>query len=289
VTFAQLAAHQAARVTLPGPLAALACGTGPTVLLIPGYTGSKEDFAPLLDPIAGAGFTAVAIDLPGQYESPGPPDESAYLPAALGQVVADLVGGLAGDGQVIVLGHSYGGLVARSAVLAGARVAGLVLMCSGPGALPDGGRRSTLAHAEPVLRAHGIEAVQRLREQSDLIAGLSPPPPELAAFLRTRFLANTPAALLGMADGLRTEPDRVPELAATLHQTRTPCLVTCGEHDDAWPPAQQRDMATRLNAPFTPIPNAAHSPNTENPTALLTLLLPWLHHLPLSRRVRRFM
>jgi pimeloyl-ACP methyl ester carboxylesterase len=274
---AQVTPHHAERVILHG-MAALTCGTGPTVLLVPGYTGSKEDFAPLLDPLAAAGFTAVAIDLPGQHESPGPPDEPAYLPAALGPVVARLVSSF--DGPVLLLGHSYGGLVARAAVLAGARVAGLVLMCSGPAALPDGVRRGTLANSEPVLREQGLEAVQRLRELAEAASGVPPRPAELTAFLRTRFLSSAPAALLGMAEGLRSEPDRVAE----LRHTGVPCLVVCGELDDAWPPALQRAMAARLNAPFIPIPDAAHSPNTENPTALLTALIPHLH-----RCVRRFM
>ncbi|MDI5982843.1 alpha/beta fold hydrolase, partial [Amycolatopsis magusensis] len=77
------------------------------------------------------------------YESPGIDDEAAYTPANLGAVVADLVAEL-GPRPVVLLGHSFGGLVARGAVLAGARVAGLTLMDSGPGQLPDGGRRAAL-------------------------------------------------------------------------------------------------------------------------------------------------
>jgi pimeloyl-ACP methyl ester carboxylesterase len=44
-------------------------GVGPVVLLVPGYTGSKEDFLPLLRPLARAGFRAVAMDQRGQFES----------------------------------------------------------------------------------------------------------------------------------------------------------------------------------------------------------------------------
>ena len=58
----QLADHEATSRTFPGgagPLAALDTGgdgARGTVLLVAGYTGSKEDFAPLLAPMAEAGL-----------------------------------------------------------------------------------------------------------------------------------------------------------------------------------------------------------------------------------------
>jgi pimeloyl-ACP methyl ester carboxylesterase len=272
-------------VELPGrhgPIAALharAPETGhpaPIVLLVPGYTGSKEDFAPLLDQITDSGMHAIAIDLPGQYESSGPTDEQAYLPSPLGAVLAELIGKLSAEGNpVILLGHSFGGLVVRGAVLAGAPIVGLTLMGTGPSELPEGTRRQVLELGEPAMREHGIEAAQRLREELDRMNPASPPQaPELATFLRERFLKSAPAGLLGMAHALRTEPDQVSALARALHTAGTPCLVTCGERDDAWSVPTQRDMADRLDADFAVIPGAGHSPNTENPEALLATLLP---------------
>ncbi|HEY7593970.1 MAG TPA: alpha/beta fold hydrolase [Actinophytocola sp.] len=277
----QISPHRGSRIDLPGrygPIAALYAKSAaagdppPTALLVPGYTGSKEDFAPLLDPITDAGFDAIAIDMPGQYESGGPDDEDAYLPAPLGMVIAELVGKLAAEGnQVVLLGHSYGGLVARGAVLADAPVAGLTLMDSGPGELPDGFRRQALDIGEPAMREHGIEAAQRLREQLDTQRAISP---ELRMLLRERFVRSVPAALLGKARALRSEPDLVSSLARTLHQDGVPCLVVCGEGDDAWSVSAQRDMADRLDADFAVIPGACHSPNTENPAELLATLIP---------------
>lgn len=277
----QLSPHHADRVDLAGPygaIAALRARSGgarrlATALLVPGYTGSKEDFAPLLDPIAEAGVEVIAIDLPGQYESVGPDDEGAYTPGALGGVVAELAGKLSAEsGPPLLLGHSYGGLVARAAVLAAAPVSGLVLLDSGPAEIPAGSRRDALGIGEPVLRTGGLTAAYEVRD--GLRSRSAPTSPEVAAFLRTRFLRSTPAGLLGMADGLRYEPDLVPMLAGQLHAFSTPCLVVCGENDDAWPPSIQRDMAERLDADFAVIENAAHSPNTENPAGLLGTLLP---------------
>jgi pimeloyl-ACP methyl ester carboxylesterase len=296
--WSQLSPHRAKRVDLPGrygPIAGLhirARGHGnvraPIALLVPGYTGSKEDFAPLLNPMSDVGFDAIAIDLPGQYESAGPEEESAYLPSALGLVVAELVGKLAADGrQVMLLGHSYGGLVARGAVLAGAPIVGLTLLDSGPAELPQGWRRQAIDIGEPAIRQHGMAAAQRLRDTLD---GQNPVwvahPDELKEFLRNRFLRSTPAALLGMAHGLRTEPDLVGALARTLQSSGSQALVMCGEGDDAWPVSAQRDMADRLDADFAVIVGARHAPNVENPDELLDILIPtwrtWLLYADMS-------
>lgn len=286
VPSSQISPHRAVRVDLAGrwgPIAALRAAAGGdgadlgvTALLVPGYTGSKEDFAPLIDPIADAGFEVVAIDLPGQYESPGPDREADYRPAPLGVGLADLVEKLGAEGRrVLLLGHSYGGLIARAAVLAGAPIIGLTLLSSGPGELPVGDRRTALDVGSAILREQGMQAAVRLREARDALDPYWPAQPEeLKQLLRTRFLRSSPAALLGMADGLRYEPDLVVRLAGALRAVRASCLVVCGEHDDAWSVATQRDMADRLDADFAVIPAAGHSPTTENPDELLATLLP---------------
>src|SRR5215472_9622136 len=64
-------------------------------LLIPGYTGSKEDFLPVLGPLAQAGRRVIAIDMRGQYESPAAADADGYsLPALAADVamIADTLG-----------------------------------------------------------------------------------------------------------------------------------------------------------------------------------------------------
>ncbi|MEU7475754.1 alpha/beta hydrolase [Lentzea sp. NPDC042327] len=282
--YSQISPHRAARVDLPGRYGTIAALRAPavddalrvTALLVPGYTGSKEDFCPILDPIADAGFEVVAIDLPGQQDSAGPDDEALYRPGPLGAVVAELVEKIAAEGRrVLLLGHSYGGLVARAAVFAGAPVAGLTLMSSGPAELPAGERRSVLEVGEHVLAEQGVEGTQRLNElRSSRNPAWAALPQELKDFYRNRFLRSPAAALLGMGNGLRSEPDQVAKLSRALRSSGVPALVVCGDADDAWSPAVQRDMAERLDADFAVLPGVMHSPNTEAPHELIATLLP---------------
>jgi pimeloyl-ACP methyl ester carboxylesterase len=83
-------------------------------LLVPGYTGSKEDFLAVLGQLADHGRQVVAIDMRGQFETPGPDDPGGYAPSAL---AADIAGVLAATGARHLLGHSYGGLVTRETLL----------------------------------------------------------------------------------------------------------------------------------------------------------------------------
>jgi pimeloyl-ACP methyl ester carboxylesterase len=261
----RLIAGTATRVVLDvpgGQIAALQAGPIPAepVLLVPGYTGSKEDFATILDPLAEAGYRVTSIDMRGQYESPGHGEAANYSVETLGDDLRAVAAQL-GD-RVHLVGHSFGGLVARAAVIGKpAGFASLTLLGSGPAGL-DGGRRARMEMLRPVLAKYGIAAVYDAMEAlSAAEPGYVAPPAEIAAFLRLRFLAGDPAMLLGMGDALINEPDRVDELASV----DVPVLVMCGIGDDAWTPEVQTHMAERLGAPYVEVPNSMHSPAVENP------------------------
>lgn len=105
-----------------------------TVLLLPGFTGSKEDFIALLQPLADAGYRAVTVDGRGQYETDGTDRQETYEQGELAQDVLAQTAALGlGDGAVDLLGHSLGGQIARAAVLLDpAPFRSLALMSSGP-------------------------------------------------------------------------------------------------------------------------------------------------------------
>jgi pimeloyl-ACP methyl ester carboxylesterase len=236
-------------------------------LLVPGLTGSKEDFIAVLMTLAQSGRRVVAIDLRGQYETPGPDDPAAYTCAALGADV-DALSQVIGDGDPVhLVGHSFGGLVAREAVIDGrTKFASFTLMSSGPG--PIEGRRAhhgrKIMEEAPTL---GLEHVWRSRFEPEALA--DDVPDDIVEFLHKRLLANSPVGLSRMAEQVLTMGDRTDE----LRQIEVPTLVLYGEHDDGWPPEAQSDMAARLGAESVVVPGAVHSPAVEAPETTAAALV----------------
>ncbi|GAA1992713.1 alpha/beta hydrolase [Catenulispora subtropica] len=274
--FVDLPPHTSA-VQLPtvgGPLAALRAVPPAgvtlrgTAVLVPGYTGSKEDFIAVLAPLAEAGYDAVAIDQRGQNESGGPEDPGAYTLARLAEDLADVVEDLGGE-PIHLLGHSFGGLVAREYALAHpGRIRSLAVFDSGPAAVP--GRSAE--QAKLLVAAAGFLSTAQIWAEMQKLAAAegAPQHPDagVRTFLRRRFEANDLAMLAGMGTAILEAPDRTDELAAA----GLPLLVAAGVGDDAWPVELQKDMATRLGTELVLIPDAAHSPAAENPAATARIL-----------------
>jgi len=252
-------------------------------LLVPGYTGSKENFLPILEPLAAAGRMVVAMDLRGQYQSPDAADRAGYAPAALAAdllAAGDAIAG--GAGGVHLVGHSLGGLLAREAVLQRpAGVLSLTLLGSGPGAL--GGERAEMlretlalldpaAGAEPDDRGQLAALVrQAWHDQHEPQARADGVDEHVIAFLKERTLRTCPVHFIVLARYLLDGPDRTDELVKVV-AAGLPTQVVYGEHDDAWSPAEQELMARRLGADRACIPGAAHSPAIDAPVTTAGIL-----------------
>lgn len=266
-------------------------------LLVPGYTGSKEDFLAILDLLADDSRHVIAIDMRGQFETASAEDPAGYAAAALG---ADILAIMHATGARHLVGHSYGGLVGREAVLAGtgAEFASFTLMSSGPGALTgprakelramlatlgveddsrpgggvtnggltNGGRPSSGRPDKAALRDGIAELWRAHLEPQAVAAGV---PGHIVAFLGRRMLSNDPDGLVVMAAHMLAAPDRTAELARL---DQLPMLVIYGENDNSWSPAAQENMARRLEARRLCIPAAVHSPAVEAPATTASAL-----------------
>lgn len=232
-----------------------------SVLLVPGFTGSKEDFAALLPLLAQAGWAAATYDQRGQYETAAePPDDFTLSGLATDAVAA--AGALFGRYEKVhLVGHSFGGLVAATAAIEHPDVwATLTLMCSGPGGFEGDKRRELLAAADMVSRS-GLQALYEATGERDRRLGVEPSPADVEEFLRSRFLANSPAGLAAFARLLAETPD----LGGSLAALELPIAVLRGEHDDAWAHETQDELARVVGTRVVVIADAAHSPAVEQP------------------------
>ena len=255
----------------PGPASAGLSHAGERVLLVPGFTGSKEDFIAVLQPLAAAGVAAVAMDQRGQFESASvaPAKFTLAAHAADLRLLAETCWP---DGpRPHLVGHSFGGLVARMAVISAPdSFASLTLLDSGPGSLP--------AHQHPDLRALqaalpeiDLAAIWQLQQELAAARGTrTAVPADIADFLRRRWLANDPQALHSAAEILLNEPDRV----VALRATGVPTAVLFGTTDDVWLPETQISMAERLHAlACSQMWGEGHSPAASAPAATTAALL----------------
>jgi pimeloyl-ACP methyl ester carboxylesterase len=237
-------------------------------VLVPGFTGSKEDFISVLQTLAGAGRRVLALDMRGQYETPGPDDASVYSCTELGADITSVIETL--SEPVHLVGHSFGGLVTRETVITEPTlIESYTLMSSGPAAI-SGGREVEGRVMLAALPKVGLEHLWSTRMEPEAIAkGV---PSDILAFLRRRMFMNSVAGLMGMANELLSMSDRVDQLAKVSAGASLPVLVLYGENDDAWAPEDQAFMAERLGARKVVIPGAAHSPAVEAPETTASAL-----------------
>ncbi|MEV8525947.1 alpha/beta hydrolase [Streptomyces sp. NPDC052000] len=240
-----------------------------TVLLVPGYTGSKEDFLGLLGPLGDAGYRAVAVDGRGQFESPGPRRTTGYTPRTLGADVLAQVAAL-GGGPVHLVGHSFGGFVARSAArLDPSAFLSLTLLASGPGRVgPDQRTKIRMLQAAlPVLPPSWVWAATQWLDGRD--PAYVADPPEIVTFLTRRWYATQPAQLIATGRQLRVEPDRTEGLA----RLPLPLHVAYGDGESVWTTGELAHMARSIDARHTVIRGADHSPNVSHPEELAAALV----------------
>lgn len=265
------------RVGLPdlqiATLQSQGAGNG-TVLCAPGFTGSKEDFLELFTELTRCGWSVVAIDHRGQFES-APRSEYSL------DVWADDLCGVAErlDGPVHLVGHSLGGLIAGKAA-ARFEWASVTLLNSGSGPIHQS-QHDRLRLLIAALEQFSPEQVWEAKAAADRANGWEAPSPAVDAFLRERFLRTDPSSLAEMARILLQGPEQ------DLRGANGQLLVAFGVQDpDSWSWQTQVDLAARWRARLATIPDAAHSPAVEAPQTTAALLLATYADHRTSRCVR---
>lgn len=253
-----------------GTLATVSLGdpSRPRVILVPGVTGSKEDFSLMLPLLAEAGYFVQSYDQAGQYESAGAGPHRSEPPRArydYDLFVDDLVAVLeSSTTPAHVLGYSFAGTVAQLAMVRRPELFASLTLLSCP---PEPGQ--------------GFRGVKRIGWISGLTTGgigaalmmwgirrnFVPVPPGRLRFVRDRLEVTDRGSVRDIIRMMK----RAPDLRAAIHALDVPKLIAVGEHD-LWPLRLHLDFADRIGAKVA-VYVSGHSPCETAPHQLSRDLL----------------
>jgi pimeloyl-ACP methyl ester carboxylesterase len=221
-------------------------GAGPPLLLTHGYGATSGMFSQNLDALS-AGNQVITWDIRGHGSSESPDGPDGYGAAA---ALADMTALLdeLGHHRVILGGHSLGGYLSLDFTLAfPGRVAGLVLIDTGPGFRNDEAREGWNRRAEATAA--------RLAERG--LAALGPSP---------ELHGGTHRDVGGLISAARwTLTQRDAHVLTGLPQIAVPALVIVGEQDSHFLAAADYMTAKIPAARKVVIPGAGHAPNVDRP------------------------
>lgn len=250
-------------------------GGGPTVLMLHGIGGGHLAFAPQVETFASAGYRAVAWDMPGYgHSAPIEP----YTFKGLAQSCVQLIESLKVD-QVVLLGHSMGGMVAQEVVARRPDLVSRLILCGTSPAFgkPDGDwQREFIAQ-----RTAPLDAGKSMAELAETLVPQMIGPGSLPEGVRlaTVCMGQVPAATYRRALECIVTFDRRSSLA-NIH---VPTLLVAGEHDRNAPPSVMKKMAEGIaNSTYIEMKGIGHLQNLEAPDDFDGLVL---NFLALPRRL----
>lgn len=257
-------------------------GSGPTVLMLHGIGGGHRAFAPQVETLAGAGYRAVAWDMPGYGRSA--PIEP-YTFKGLAQSAIDLIDALQCD-SVTLVGHSMGGMVAQEVIARRPDRVNRLVLCGTSAAFgkrTDGRLAAGWAEQFVAQRTAPLDAGKTMEQMAQQLIPQMVGPGALPEGLRLAefCMASVPPATYRRALDALVTFDRQRALA----DVRVPTLLIGGEFDRVAAPAVMRQMAAAIvQARYAEMSGIGHLMNLEAPEAFDALLLEFLREpLPKPR------
>ncbi|GAB3567339.1 hypothetical protein GCM10027445_15490 [Amycolatopsis endophytica] len=257
-----------------GRFAAHRAGTGEPVVLVAGYLGSKEDFAPLLPLLADAGYAAWAVDHHGQHESPGSDDPSAYTLSAMAHDLLAVIGEIGEGEPAHVVAHCAGAAVAHTAAVIDPRA---VHSLAPLGSLLSGSDKETafLTWCAEAVSAGGAAGL------GNLIEHWAREQPERLDLMTTRLSTTRTGHLIGFPRMLCGPRTGLGELAGS----GVPLLFVHGM-DDAFTGSheQYQRLARRFGRDAAGIAGAGHCVQLDRPHETAEALVSFWREVSATRR-----
>ncbi len=245
-------------------------GSGDTaVLMLHGIGGGRHAFAGQMQPLAAAGYRAVAWDMPGYGHSAL---VDPYDFATIAEECVELIDVIDAE-RLVLLGHSLGGMVAQEVVArAPDRVDALILAgTSAAFGKPDGEwqRRFVEERTAPLAAGGSMQDLAASLVPTMLAANAS----DAARSAAVAVMAHVPAFSYRLALQALMGFDR----RSQLPLIRVPTLLVAGRDDRNAPPAVMEGMAERIpGGRYLCLDDCGHLMNFERPDAFNAAVLDFL-------------
>jgi len=243
-------------------------GRGPLIVLLPSLGRDSEEFDPIAEQIAKAGFRVARPQPRGYGKSSGPLENITLhdLAADLAQVIEDQPGQSA-----IIAGHAFGHFVAKMTAVDYPKLTrGVVLIAA------------SQKNADPEVRA-----------ATAIATDMSQPAAERLIRLQRVFFAPGHDASIWLK-GFHPDVQKSEVIArdATPQSEywsagNVPLLDIQAENDPYRPPSSRNELIQEFGAKRMTtvlIPNAAHAVIVEQPAAVADAIIAWARALPEPRR-----
>ncbi len=250
--------------------AILEAGSGDTaVVMLHGVGGAKEAWQSTLAALSGAGFRAIAWDMPGYGDSAM---IDPYTNEGLARALETLVDAT-GAARIVLLGHSMGGMVAQEALaLFPHKISGLIL--SGTSAAfgaPGGTWQQGFLQSRfaPLDAGRGMATLA-----AELVPAMMAPGAAAAAKVAAAaMMSRVPEAAYRAALSAIVAFDR----RAGLATIEVPTLAIAGAYDTNAAPAVMQKMAARIRGcEYLCLRDVGHLANLEDPAAFDAAVLDFL-------------
>jgi pimeloyl-ACP methyl ester carboxylesterase len=244
-------------------------GSGMPVLILHGAGVDHREMVAALEPLfeQRPGYRRIYVDLPGMGGTPG---DGVTSNDDVLDLLIDLAGNVIGDGEFLVVGHSYGGYLGGALAHRCAQVAGLALICpagAGGGVVPEhvvlhalGELESGLSQAaEAEFRGYFVvQNAQMLQRFKEAVVPAMP-------------LADEPALTRIFEHWQLTD---APEDEQSFAK---PVLILAGRQDSSVGYASAWDLAKHYpRATFGVLDRAGHALPHEQEKLVIVLMAEWL-------------
>jgi 2-succinyl-6-hydroxy-2,4-cyclohexadiene-1-carboxylate synthase len=250
-----------------------------SIFLLHGFTGSSEDWNPVLPGIEG-GFNKVTVDLIGHGKSDSPGDPALYTWEYQVEQLNGIITHLTQE-KVILVGYSMGGRLALCyANTYPERVAGLILESTSPGIKDRKQRNKRIKEDEELsnfISSHSIADFIEYWINKEIFGTLLRFSEKKRNEIKRKKLVNNIIGLTNSLSGFGT--GKMPDLYPSLKRSTIKTLLLTGELDSKFTAINQNLVQNFPSAKHEIIKNAGHPIHLEEPVKFLAAVNRFIKNL----------